>query len=376
MADITNLELTDTFNVLLTRINEIVSKVNDVNVDEDTLTIKLATDSSTEPHTSEIATNTGTLYLSNTGQLKLKYKIGEALVSEVTISGSGAGAISAISLGDSSVTVTDTGTDGNIALQTDGTVRWNVHSNGNILPTTDNAYDIGSADYKIRDMYVSESSLWVGDDHKVDVEGGKMKFRKRKKDKVPKKILDGHGSKNATQHEADAKTHSGKGTLETITIGEWKAYANSLGGSLAATDIRDIWPNDVAYKDDYDEISSPSQPGQDKLPPVPGGTLANVDLKLGNTVTILNPAGDIDVAVHGALTGNPEGAYFEAIIHVMQDSTVRTLNLSVVTIDGSSLNALALANTPNLQANKLSTFKINAVFISGEWKATIVGYPE
>jgi hypothetical protein len=34
---------------------------------------------------------------------------------------------------------------------------------GGIIPDTDNAYDIGSSEYKIRDLYVSQNSLHIGD---------------------------------------------------------------------------------------------------------------------------------------------------------------------------------------------------------------------
>ena len=51
---------------------------------------------------------------------------------------------------------------------------------GDIIPDQNNAYDIGSATYKIKDLYVSDDSLWIGDNHKVSISGGKMKFRKRK----------------------------------------------------------------------------------------------------------------------------------------------------------------------------------------------------
>ena len=47
-----------------------------------------------------------------------------------------------------------------------------------IIPDTTDTFDIGSADKKIRDIYVSDDSLWIGDNHKVSISGGKMKFRK------------------------------------------------------------------------------------------------------------------------------------------------------------------------------------------------------
>ena len=75
-----------------------------------------------------------------------------------------------------------------------------------MIPTTNDTYDIGSAEYKIRDLYVSDNSLWIGDDHKVSIEGGKQRNKKRKKGKTPKKVYDaliGAGKPFAT--EADLK---------------------------------------------------------------------------------------------------------------------------------------------------------------------------
>ena len=53
---------------------------------------------------------------------------------------------------------------------------------------TTNAFDIGRAESKVRDLYVSDNSLWIGDNNKIDVEDGKIKFRKRKKNKVPESL--------------------------------------------------------------------------------------------------------------------------------------------------------------------------------------------
>jgi hypothetical protein len=42
---------------------------------------------------------------------------------------------------------------------------------GHILPDTNDAYDIGSAEFKIRDMYVSDSTIHMGDDATIKAEG-------------------------------------------------------------------------------------------------------------------------------------------------------------------------------------------------------------
>jgi len=77
---------------------------------------------------------------------------------------------------------------------------------GNTLFETDNAFDIGSAEFKVRDLFVSSNSLWVGDEHKLSIDAttGKFKARKRKKGKIPKKLRDrlvGSGKRFANDTE-------------------------------------------------------------------------------------------------------------------------------------------------------------------------------
>jgi hypothetical protein len=96
--------------------------------------------------------------------------------------------------------------DANISAINNGVILPSVQMAGHIIPDTNNTYDIGSAEYKIRDLYVSDNSLWIGDDHKVSIEGGKQRNKKRKKGKTPKKVFDaliGAGKPFAT--EADLK---------------------------------------------------------------------------------------------------------------------------------------------------------------------------
>ena len=74
-------------------------------------------------------------------------------------SGSG----NAISQLNSNVTVTDTGTDGTITFDTDGTDRWQFTNAGHLLPVAHETYDIGSASQKVRHLFLSDSSLKFGD---------------------------------------------------------------------------------------------------------------------------------------------------------------------------------------------------------------------
>ena len=270
----------------------------------------------------------------------------------------------------------------NIAFETQGTARWNITTGGHILPTTNDAYDIGAAEYKVRDLYLGSNSLWVGDDHKVDVEGGKMKFRKRKKNHVPKTILDHEETKTLAEHTTAAKGHSGKGSLDAITTAEWIAYAKSLGGSTVSATIGDIWKNNsVANKEDYEEITEPgTQEGHDKVVPVEiGGSVIEMELRHSTTAIIKapNPAG-FALNIHGAASGaTAEGSLFEVTINVIQGNPIGALNTSAISVNGEILPAdrVTVGNTPTHLVDRLSTYKIYGVFITN-WKVTVVGYPE
>jgi hypothetical protein len=49
----------------------------------------------------------------------------------------------------------------------------NTNLNTSIIPDTNDAYDIGSAEFKIRDLYVSDSTIYVGDSY-IKSEGEKI----------------------------------------------------------------------------------------------------------------------------------------------------------------------------------------------------------
>lgn len=127
-----------------------------------------------------------------------------------------------------------------------------VSMGGHIIPTADDVFDIGSAERKVRDLYVSDNSIWIGDKTKISFTGGKMKFRKRKTNVVPAAILAqaqqaGHNSAAATQA---ALQLAGVSTLQDMKLQDWHKYMRTLKSDAKMTDIfRD---ND----DDYEESSA------------------------------------------------------------------------------------------------------------------------
>ena len=122
-------------------------------------------------------------------------------------------------------------TDGTNKLEADGT---HLKMTGHIIPTTHAAYDLGMAEYKIRHLFLSDNSLWVGDEHKISTEGGLMEFKKRKKSAVPKSITDAGGdiSGALNYYNANKATSApAKTTATELELPDLMNYLKSLDPS-------------------------------------------------------------------------------------------------------------------------------------------------
>jgi hypothetical protein len=115
----------------------------------------------------------------------------------------------------------------------------NTELKGSIIPDTNSAYDIGSITNKIRDLYVSESSIWIGDNNKLSVENNKitMKQRKQGDNDIPKFIRDKIAFESLTDKVTHVQTFAsnnliGKSLsdeLSTYTVTDWLNFANKKG---------------------------------------------------------------------------------------------------------------------------------------------------
>ena len=118
---------------------------------------------------------------------------------------------------------------------------------GHMIPSVDNQYDIGSAENKIRDMYVSENSLWIGDKAKISFDNteDKLTFRKRKASDtfIPAKIIDlanasGEGLDNTisiTDHIL-AKSYTPV-SLGAMKLHHWLRYAKDFQSNIKLSEI-------------------------------------------------------------------------------------------------------------------------------------------
>ena len=102
---------------------------------------------------------------SDNGRLKVYYT--DATPDSQWVDASPLGAPS-LTVGNTSIAITDTGSNGNIAFNTEGTDRWKITSSGHIIPYSNAAFDIGNAEYKVRHLFLSDNSLKFVDDNNVE----------------------------------------------------------------------------------------------------------------------------------------------------------------------------------------------------------------
>ena len=193
-----------------------------------------------------------------TGVLHLKEVDTDKITLDGTLSVSGASKLEGTIVADSTLSVGGSAKFGatettNINVEGTLSVSGQTTIGGDIIPDTNDAYDIGSPEFKIRDMYVSDNSLWIGDTTKISNVGGSLKFRKRKTSEVPKAIIDagasaGHANAQAT---ADAALqHAGLSDISQMRLQHWHKFMRTLNQAARLTDIfRD-------NEEDYEETSA------------------------------------------------------------------------------------------------------------------------
>ena len=166
--------------------------------------------------------------------------------------------------------------------------------NRSIIPETNDTLDIGSAERKIRDMYISNNSLWLGDDHKLAITSdGTMKFRKRDKSVLPKVLRDALGT------DADAIAHVNlKYGTSFANVSEFKlnhvlSYARTISSGYKTSDIF----GDDAEDYEQDTAADAWQLNSSKI--FLGSDYTNIGIGTNNP----DPAFKLDVAGNVNTTG-------------------------------------------------------------------------
>ena len=122
-----------------------------------------------------------------------------------------------------------------------------------IIPNANAQYDLGNAEYKIRHLFLSDNSLWIGDQYKLGIEGTQFAIRKRKLNKVPKAITDIDNTVNLNH----IKAHVGKSGQDDskLTLQDFVKYGRSRNISENNLKIENLFNfNDRTNDSEFEEI--------------------------------------------------------------------------------------------------------------------------
>ena len=230
---------------------------------------------------------------------------------------------------------------------------------GHIIPASNADYDLGNAEKKIRHLFLSDNSLWLGDGNKIDTSSGSVKTKKRKKNVVPSAITAAGGT------EANLLASAGKGSLDQVTLQEALAYLTFL--DVSKKDVSDLYPPETSgdySAADWDEIIPTTQPGRVVVPTI-ADDASEYDLVKGTSFLRTSALADFPVKIIGAQA--VEGTVVEITIYVPQGNTPRTV--TTLSIDGADATQARITGTT--EANTTNTFTIKAIYFGAVWKATV-----
>ena len=239
---------------------------------------------------------------------------------------------------------------------------------GPLLPDTNSQYDLGSAEYKIRHLFLSDNSLWIGDNHKMDTKTGEVKFRKRKNNIVPSTVVAEGGD------EAGALAATGAGSLSEITLSQWLAYLTSLDNTK--TNIEDLYPAEgvgTGYTTgDYDSVANET-PSHKLTTPTTSSATKDFYLDRGDRVAIHSVfpemGGNLNINIHNAGGPAPYGGTFEVDIWIKSyQMGLPSGGIDSLTIDGTAVTPTIVGTF----SNEISLYNIKGIQLDEtSWKVVV-----
>ena len=260
-----------------------------------------------------------------------------------------------------------------------------IEINGHILPSANAQYDLGNAEYKIRHLFLSDNSMWLGDESKVTTSSGKTQIRKRKKRDgfVPSLIVSALISSGLISTNAQAPAHAlnwfnanvyepDKTDLSEVTLSQWYQYAIAVGiDTNVVTTAGELFPSpgDSNFEEsDYEESVELGQSGFTQSPITDGADTIVVNLRYPAYV-MKAPSGDFQIQVGESKF--EDGYTNEFTVYVDQGSTPHTISsILIKDFAGSSISATQLRIVGTTVGNTLQAFNVKMVYLSG-WKAVV-----
>ena len=103
--------------------------------------------------------------------------------------------------------------------------------NGHIIPDSNASFDIGSAEYKVRHLFLSDNSLWIGNNNKLSISNGKVKAQRRKTSQVPASLQ----AVGVSADSADLVQFRSGRQMNALTPTDWLNYAKQRTGNQSIT---------------------------------------------------------------------------------------------------------------------------------------------
>ena len=268
-----------------------------------------------------------------------------------------------------------------------GTVSMKAH----IIPDTNAAYDLGSAEYKIRHLFLSDNSMWLGNSTKMSVGfrnnndaqiGARptVRFYNRNVNQTPKPVADAGGSVSGCISWVNSTFpgRSGPVNASTLLLTDWTGYWSSLTGAPIGTyGVDDLYPpqfldgdiNPLYFGADWADAMGFSQNGQERAVTVASDT-AVYDLAESDTFIRVSATGDFPVKIDNISTDND--TFFNMTVWVEQGVTPYSIN--AVSFDngaGGYTAATQVKSKGSALANNVQAFKVTGIKRSGNWSVNI-----
>lgn len=256
-----------------------------------------------------------------------------------------------------------------------------IEINGHILPSANAQYDLGNAEYKIRHLFLSDNSLWLGDESKVTTSSGKTQIRKRKKRDgfVPSVIVAELISAGLISTGTQAPDHAlnwfnanvyepDKTDLSEVTLPQWYQYATAIGIDTSVVELFPS-PGDANFEEsDYEESIELGQSGFTQAPITASADTVVVNLRYPSYV-MKTPSGNFQIQVGESKF--EDGCTNEFTVYVDQGSTPYTISsILIKDFTGSSISSTQLRIVGTTEASTLQAFNVKMVYLSG-WKVVV-----
>jgi len=208
------------------------------------------------------------------------------------------------SVGGSSSTTAESLSNGTVSGYYDSNNQWRY--NHHLIPESNANFDLGSAEYKIRHLFLSDNSLWIGDENKIDAADGKIQTKQRDKTKLPNYIKNVLGGT-----ESGAIEYGSVSSLTELTLKDLEDYAKTLDQTVTLSKIFPPEDDPNYSKDDFKDIFQ-QRSKINEINPLPTNELIALDASTTNIDIKSNPINNT-FFLDGNMAENSSGSTFNFI---------------------------------------------------------------